>query len=160
MPFKTCLNVHYGTHLDRLLPILDDMCPIRTFRIKNYRPVWITPELIEQIKDRDCFYNKAKLGKDEDHWNIAKHLRYTTNANIRQAKRDFVLSELDDCSTDYKKTGKTIRTVIPDDKGDARRDIILKDNGVKLAKQEVASYINNYFINIGKVSGGGGRCPP
>ena len=50
----------------------------------------MTSELIEQIKDRDYFYKKAKLSGNKDHWNIAKYLRNVTNSNIRKAKRDFV----------------------------------------------------------------------
>ena len=53
---------------------LDTMCPVRTFLIKNYRPDWMTKELIEQIKDRDYFYGRAKRPGDDDSWNIAKHL--------------------------------------------------------------------------------------
>ena len=39
-------------------------------------------------------YKKAKQTSDEDAWNIAKYLRNVTNANIRQARKDFVLAEL------------------------------------------------------------------
>ena len=70
------------------------MCPIRTYKIKNYWPDWMTDELIEQIKDRDYFYHKAKASGDEDDWNIAKHLRDLTNANIRGSKREFILEQL------------------------------------------------------------------
>ena len=52
--------------LDKITVILDQMCPVRTFHIKNYRPDWMTKELIEQIKDRDYFYRKAKETGDRD----------------------------------------------------------------------------------------------
>ena len=131
---------------DRFTPLLDKMCPIRTFQIKNYRPEWITPELIEQIKDRDYFYRKAKCGGDEDMWNIAKHLRNTTNANIRQAKREFVLEELDGCRQDSRKFWHTIRSVVPSNKN---KDSSRQDT--KVGKNEVAHFINDFFINVGKV---------
>ena len=44
--------------------VLDTICPVRTFFIKNYRPDWMSKELIEQIQDRDYFYNKAKQTGD------------------------------------------------------------------------------------------------
>ena len=138
--------------LDSLMPILNDMCPIRTFKIRNYRPDWITPELVEQIKDRDYFYKKAKREGDADSWNIAKHLRNVTNANIRQAKREYILNEMDNCKGDSRKFWHLIRTVIPSNKGSSRKDILLKDeNGNKLNKKKVAEYINDYFINFGNV---------
>ena len=136
----------------RVDKILDDICPLRSFHIKNYRPDWMTNELIEQIKDRDYFYRKAKTTGNEDAWNIAKHLRNVTNSNIRQAKRDFILEELKNNEKDSKKFWKVIRQVIPSDKSVPQRDILLKDSGRKLGKNEVAHFINDYFINIGKVN--------
>ena len=132
--------------------ILDGMCPLREFRIKNYRPDWMTDELIEQTKDRDYFYHKAKLTGDVDAWNIAKFLRNVTNSNIRQAKRDFVLEELKQNERNPRKFWKVIRGVIPSDKSTDKKDILLKDNGKKLKKEDVAHFINDYFINVGKVS--------
>ena len=141
--------------LNRIILTLDAMCPVRTFKIKNYRPEWITNELVEQIKDRDYFYKKAKTDNTEDAWNIAKHLRNVTNANIRSAKKDFVVDKLNNCNADCKKFWHTIRTVIPSNKGNATHDIMLRNNGEKLEKKEVAHFINDFFINIGKVSNQG-----
>ena len=137
--------------LGNLTPVLDEMCPIRTFRIKNYRPNWISDELIEQIKDRDYFYKRAKLDNEEDSWNIARHLRNVTNANIRHAKKDFVIDNLNNCHADCKKFWHAIRSVIPSNKGSTRQDILLKKNGKKVGKKEVAHHINDFFINIGKI---------
>ena len=148
-------NKAWDLMIDRITLTIDRMCPMRTFKIKNYRPEWVTPELIELIKDRDYFYKKAKQTNDEDAWNIARHLRNVTNASIRQARKDFVLEELRENKSDYKKFWKTIRTVIPSEKVKANRDILLTHEGRKLPKDEVAQYVNDYFINIGKHPGGG-----
>ena len=139
--------------LNGVKKVLDTMCPLRSFQIKNYRPDWMTDDLIEQIKDRDYFYRKAKRTGGEDDWNIAKHLRNITNSNIRQAKKEFILEELKNNEKDPKKFWKVIRQVIPSDKT-AQRDILLKDNdkGKKLDREDVASYINDYFVNVGNIS--------
>ena len=148
-------NIAWDYILKQFVPIIDNMCPIRVFKIRNYRPDWITTELLEQIKDRDYFYKKAKRTRNEDDWRIAKHLRNVTNANIRQARKEFVQGELRENSSDYKKFWKTIRSVIPNSKGNTRQDISLTHDDVKLPKEEVATYINNYFVNIGKMNKGG-----
>ena len=135
--------------LRNITRVLDEICPVRTFHIKNYRPDWMTKELIEQIKDRDYFFKKAKLQNDEDAWNIAKHLRNLTNANIRQAKRDFIFSELEIHDKNPKKFWKVIRKVVPTGKSDLRQDILLKDNGSKIDRNGVAHFINDYFVNVG-----------
>ena len=143
--------------VDKFTPLLDAMCPIRTFKMKDYRPEWITAELVEQIKDRDYFYQKAKKYGNKDSWNIARHLRNVTNANIRQAKREFVIDELDNCKSDCKKFWRTIRTVIPSNKEKSKGDILLKDKvtNEKVNKAEVARYIKEFFINVGNAGGTG-----
>ena len=135
--------------LNNITLVLDQMCPIRSFHIKNYRPDWMTKELIEQIKDRDYFFKKAKLAGGEDAWNIAKYLRNVTNANIRQAKREFILEELKTYDNDPKKFWKVIKKIVPSGKSNQKHDILLKDEGTKVNKEDVAQFINNYFINVG-----------
>ena len=152
--WKSFFNIEYPESawdylLHRLLPVLDRMCPVRKFMIKNYRPDWMTNELIELAKDRDYFYCKAKRDGDEDAWNIAKHLRNIVNAGVRQSKREFILDQLNDSSGNYKKFWKVIREVVPTGGKDTRREILLRNEGCKLEKKEVAKFINEYFINIG-----------
>ena len=134
--------------LKNVTPILDDLCPLRTFHIKNYRPDWMTNELIEQIKDRDYFYKKAKKNGDKDSWNIARYLRNVTNTNIRQAKREFILNELRENENNCKKFWKVIREIIPSDKSSSEKDIVLQNGDREIQKNQVAQFINNYFINI------------
>ena len=136
--------------LNQFTPLIDKMCPIRDYTIKNYEPDWVTSELLEQIKDRDYFFCKARETNDPDAWNIARHLRNVTNANIRSAKRDFILDELENNKHDYKKFWKNICAVMPDNKESSRQEIRLKDNGLMVARNGVAHYINDYFINVGK----------
>ena len=111
----------------------------------------MTRELIEMTKDRDYFYRKAKQKGDEDSWRIAKHLRNITNLRIRQAKREFVLSELERNENNAKKFWKTIREIIPDKDCATRQEILLKDGGTEIEKKDVAGFINNFFINVGNV---------
>ena len=143
-------NCAWDFMLRHITTILDELCPIKTFHIKNYRPDWMTDELIEQIKDRDYFYRKAKATGDEDAWNIAKYLRNVTNSHIRSSKREFILNELKKNEDDAKKFWKIIKKVIPS-KHTSSQDILLKDNeGTKLDKCQVADYINDFFIDVGK----------
>ena len=101
---------------DNIILILDAMCPVKTFSIRNYIPDWMTGDLTEQIKDRDyLFYKKAKRTGDVGMWNIAKYLRNITNSNNGLAKRELVLSELKKNENNAKIIWKVIRSVIPSD---------------------------------------------
>ena len=70
-----------------------------------------------------------------------------TNSNIRQAKREFILNELKENENNSKTFWKVIREVIPTDKSAGSNDILLKDNGSELKREEVAHFVNDYFIN-------------
>ena len=45
-----------------------------------------------------------------------------------------------------------IEFVIPDEKGTTKQDILLMHDGTKILKEEVVTYINEFFINIGKTT--------
>ena len=144
-------NVAWDLMQGIIVSILDKMCPIRNHYIRNYRPDWMSRELIDQIKDRDYFYKKAKKTGDQDLWNIAKHLRNLVNSNIRHAKREFVLGELKHNENNAKKFWKVIRSVIPSQKTDPSNEIMMKDGARKLERSEVPYFINEYFINVGNM---------
>ena len=128
------------------------MCPVQKFQIRNYKPDWMSNELIEWARDRVYYYCKAKREGDEDSWNIAKHLRNVVNAGVRQAKREFILDQLNDNKGNYKKFWKIIREVIPTGEGNSKQDILLNDGTHKLQREKVAEFINDYFINVGNPS--------
>ena len=67
--------------LKNICSVLDILCPIRFFHIKNYRPDWMTKEVIEQNRERDYFYQKAKSLGDMDAWNVATQAACPTGAH-------------------------------------------------------------------------------
>ena len=129
---------------------LDVHCPVQTSRFRNFRPDWINNDLLEQIKDRDYFYTKAKRTKDVDDWNIAKHLRNTTNRNIRMAKADFIISKLSQYKDDSAKFWKEIRSVFPTkDKTTKKKNLLEDENSQQIREENTAQYINEFFVNVG-----------
>ena len=136
--------------LSRITVKLDKICPFRKSYIRNYRPEWVNEDLLEQISDRDYFYRKAKMTGEEDDWNIAKHLRNVTNDNIRKARSDFIIQELNDTRDNYKKFWKNIKEVFPRDKTESREQIKLKVNGQTMNEVDTADFVNEYFVTIGQ----------
>ena len=131
---------------------VDRTCPVKTFTVKSNKPEWITNNLIEQMRDRDYFYNKAKKTKDEDDWNIAKLLRNVTNSNIRRrAKADFIINQLESSKDNPKKFWRVIKRVFPAKDKNSKKAINLKnDAGDRINDKDIADYINDFLINIGK----------
>ena len=62
------------------------------------------------------------------------------------------MNELKENENNSKKFWKVIREVIPSDKTVGNNDIFLKDKGTELRHEEVAHFINDYFINVCNVS--------
>ena len=143
------MNLLWDTLEKQITAQLDLQCPIRNFRIKNYRPEWMSPGLIDQINDRDYFYRKAKVTGDSDDWAIAKHLRNTTNRNIRQAKADFVINQLETNKNDNAKFWKNIKELFPSKKSGDKPHISLVDDKGIIPDERTPDYINDFFINVG-----------
>ena len=131
--------------------VADDICPTKTFKIKNTKPCWITHELIEQMRDRDYFYAKAKRHGSEDDWNIAKFFRNQVNANIRGARADFIKEQLRNNEGNSAKFWRNIKQVMPSKKGSRTNATIrlTNENDVQIDKNLTSKHLNDFFVNIG-----------
>ena len=132
----------------------DRMCPVRDYKIRNSKPPWIVSELIEQMKDRDYFYTKAKRTNNEDDWNIAKFHRNQVNFNIRKAKADFIKEQLNNNEGNSARFWRTIKQIMPHKKGSkSKGKISIKTNeGEVIHENEVANHLNTFFANTGNTN--------
>ena len=145
-------NAAWDLLINKITLELDKVCPIRTTTIRNYYPEWIDPSLVNLLKDRDYFYKKAKETNNSDDWNIAKHLRNIANANIRRAKANFVVRQLDNNKGDGSKFWREIRKIYPTKKAKSKKSqiqLISDVSKLDVPVSETADFINDYFINVG-----------
>ena len=141
--------------MDRLITkVADETCPIINYTIRKYRPAWMSNELIEQTKDRDYFYRKAKKTNSEDDWNIARFHRNAANKNIRKAKADFVKDQLMTNANNSSKFWRTIKQVIPSNNAKPKSSNIALTgpDSLQIPSKDTADYINNFFVNVGKTT--------
>ena len=134
---------------------LDRQCPVRKTKIKQYIPDWIDPDLRSLIRDRDYFYKKAKMTGKEDDWNIAKHLRNVANAGVRSAKALYVKRKLEEYAKDGAKFSRTSQEHLSSKKSkNSNLKISLTDPATneQIPEADTADFINDYFINIGRVT--------
>ena len=142
---------------EEMLKIITDeanrQCPVRSFKIRNTKPCWLTNELIEQMKDRDYFYRKAKSLNSEDDWNIAKFHRNQVNFNVRRAKADYIKDQLRHNEGNSAKFWRTIKQIMPHKKSSTRNSKIIIQNGNSIVQDaEAADLMNTYFANLGAIS--------
>ena len=136
--------------LDKITFEIDKVCPLRTFKIKQQKEIWISPDLIELIKDKDRALKLAKKRRDPDLWTEAKRLRNTCTRRLRQARADFISDNLNNNIGNQKKFWKTIQNLLPNKKMGNSDIHLVNDTTMSEIKEEgTAEYINDYFINIG-----------
>ena len=60
---ETCPNKIWNELINVIKLYINEQCPLKEFRISNVKEPWITPELLEFIKDKDEALKKAKKTK-------------------------------------------------------------------------------------------------
>ena len=137
--------------LDIIVVEADKISPIRKFQIKKSKPCWLTNELIEQMKDRDYFFRKAKKFSNEDDWNIAKFHRNQVNFNVRRAKADFIKDQLRNNYGNSTRFWRSIKQIMPNKKGANKNSNIslTNDDDEPIEGQYIAEYMNEFFASLG-----------
>ena len=107
--------------LTHILETADSMCPIREHKFKKQKPEYLTPDMVEMMRERDHFYKKAKRTGCSDDWNIAKYWRNLVKSNIKTSKAHFIKSQLDSNNKNPSKFWRVINKVFPN-----KRDISLQ----------------------------------
>ena len=135
----------WETWLSLIRTELDKMCPLKTFRIKQVKQPWITPGLIELIKDKDKALKNAKKTKNPVLWTEAKRLRNACTNRLKQAKANFIKDQLTTHSNDQKKFWKNIQEVISNKSSNNRAVSLLDDKNKSIDTDKTADFINDFF---------------
>ena len=137
--------------LEMINDIIDTRCPVKCYRVKQEKEPWITPPLLELIKDKDNALKKAKRKKDEHLWKEAKRLRNDCTKRLRNARADYIKENLDNNKGNSKKFWKNIQNILPNKKNKSSTTFDLHDyeNDNPIDSKDTANFINDFFVNIG-----------
>ena len=144
------VNILWEKMESKILGEIDDMCPVKSFRVSKVREPWITNEAIEAIKDKDRLLQKAKrTGKEED-WVNARRARNMVGRELEILRADYLKQQQDEHKANPKKFWQSISKIIPSKKK-SKGDIWLRDkiSGEEIEAANVPNYINEFFTNIG-----------
>ena len=146
-------SLGWGIILDRIRSYLNRTCPLKSFRVKEIRELWVTNELLEEIKDKDRALRVAKRsGKNED-WARAKAERNRVGRLVEQTKADFLKDQQAQLEGDPKKFWRLVKSLVPSkNKGNSKISLNSKAvNGEEIGVEDaqVANFINDFFCEIG-----------
>ena len=140
-----CWEVLYN----RIINILNNMCPEKLFKVNSYREDWMNKDIMERIIDKDKALKKAKRTNDSEDWTRAKYLRNEVGKLVETARKQHFFEEYENSKGDPKKFWRNIYEIIPKNKNN-KRSIHLKDqDGNEVDSDETATYVNDFFTNIG-----------
>ena len=129
--------------------ILDIMCPIREFKIRHKEEPWLTPELTAQIIEKNAALKKARRTDRILDWDISNGLKNKCCTDVKIAKQSFVVDEIDRNIKDAKNFWASMKELVPS-KGTKPKIInLVNSNGNEIPKDEVSSFINEFFTGIG-----------
>ena len=95
---------------------LENMCPLKDFKINEYREAWMNRDFMELIIDKDKAMSLAKRSKNKDDFHIAKNMRNTVGELIFQAKKNHFEDEYEASKKDPKQFWNNIFTILPKNK--------------------------------------------
>ena len=134
---------------ERIIGVLDNMCPEKNFKVNSYREEWMNKDIMEKIIDKDKALKKAKRTNILEDWDLAKRLRNDTGKLVEKARKQHFQEEYENSKGDPKRYWRNIYEIIPKNKNN-KETINLKSNeGKDIDLENTASYINDFFTNIG-----------
>ena len=144
-------NIAWGIIENNILKVINAMCPIQTFYIKNLKDPWITQEILEGIKDKDRLLSKAKHSDNQDDWVVARRRRNEVKQIVKNAKSEFIKENLIQYENDSKKFWKSLKDIIPSTQNSNSNKISLKDTSGKAIEnpKDLANVMNTFFTSIG-----------
>ena len=145
------VNIAWQYFCEMFLNVIDSIAPIKTVRLKQNSKSWFSMEILEMISKRDKAWVKFRKNKNENLHEEYKRLRSKCQALIKNAKKAFVKSEIEEHTNDPKSLWKTLKFLgMPSKSKGSRMNIGLKnDKGETCFDSKfVSERFNDFFCSI------------
>lgn len=130
-----------------IIKICDKHCPFINFNAQA-KPDYITDEILSKMRRRDDAFKNAYRSKVPEDLVYAKILRQEVTRELRKAKRQYILSQMDLAQGNSKKFWEIINKNFLT-KTDIPMEYVWNDNsGEHIKGEQAAEYINTYFCKI------------
>lgn len=155
------VNQAYVMFYELFQTICDTHAPILTQRAKSKKhspkKPWITTGILKSIRKKQKLYSKFKSSNfDSKTGDKYKKYRNTLTVVLKNAKRNYFSTILEECKDDTRKTWQTINQLLHGQNGSVKTTDVEKltvhvDGEKKIIADEfsIASEFNNFFVDIG-----------
>ena len=148
--FEASPNQLWDIMLSNIEEALSHSAPIRKIIIPNHTPIWLTPAILEQMRQRDYLFRRAKNSKLPDDWNISRNQRNRVQSMIYANKKNIISNLLNRVNGSPDKFWTGIRHVLPNTKDHNIVKLNHQVTSEPINQLDCADYINKYFATIGQ----------
>ena len=121
-------------------------CPEKDFKFSQKRPLWMTNDLIDLMKNRHNSLKRYKITKSIEDRNDMRNL---VNTSVRKARNEYIKTQLDIYENDAKKIWKHVSDILPTIGNTQYFDNIFDDENKQIPTKDLPEFINTYFATIG-----------
>ena len=143
-------DVLWDTVINCITGILEIMCPFKNIFVRENRSPWFTQEIYESIYKRSYYVRLFRKTGNQDIFVIAKHFRNRCNRLVREAKRQFIKTNLEINRLNPRKFWRTLNSILkPDNNKGADVEFFDKELNRKVPLTDTCDFLNGFFANVG-----------
>lgn len=145
MNVDNCWSILHTTYLNAL----EKIAPFVTMNNVKKRKCWTTSDLMKSIRERDRLKAEADSNGDNNSFIEFKKLKNRIKRTVINAKRDFVLTKLEDFNSNPKRYWRELNNLFKPSEDSGSINISLSNNGIEIPTDNTADFMNEYFSTIG-----------
>ena len=105
---------------DLFLACLENHAPVRTVKIRPKPNQFITEDIRDLMKERDCLQQRARKTGTKEDWKVFRELRNRVKVALREAEWEYYNLEICENKNNCGAIWKIIRSALPNKTGRAR----------------------------------------
>ena len=93
---------------------IEKMCPLKQIKIRKMKEPWITNEILEFIHNKVFLLKQAKRSGTREDLQTARIARNFVAGLIQNAKRDYIITQMEINRKNHKKFWNKVHLLLPD----------------------------------------------
>ena len=132
-----------------LTPVINDIAPLKTVRIKQSTEPWMDSNILAKINQRNSLLRSFNETKDPTVKADFNRLRNTIQRDIASAKETYLQSQLTENIGNPRQLWKKLKTLGYSDKLKGRSKMVLKiGDNLCYEENSIANHVNTFFTNV------------
>lgn len=128
---------------------LDQHAPVRERTVQSQwgNRGWWTPQIKQEIIERDKLYKRAVITKDDDDWRAYREQRNRVVEVLRGQRQSYYHQKIDVVKGDSREMWKCLKDIIGKNKTRKIKDGVVFDGQLEKEETKIAERFNDYFLD-------------